>query len=183
MTILIFLLISYALLSYTLMKVFEKAGEDPKKALIPGVNFGTMAKLVGRKSSYAWWLLVPIVNIFIFVGLCVDLVRSFGKLELKDSALAVVYAPLAFYFIGKNDHDKYLGKSLIMEQEYYAKIEAAREAGKEREVRKLEHKNPYTKSQTREWVEAIVFAVFAAAFSARATGADVRHRSHSWAAP
>ena len=146
------------------MKVFEKAGKEPNKALIPGVNFATMAELVGRKKIYALWLLFPIVNIFIYVGLCVDLARSFGRLDLKDSALAVIYAPAIFYSIGKNKEDKYYGPVLAQEKAYYASIEEAREAGNERELRKLEHKNPYTKSQPREWVEAIVFAVFAAAF-------------------
>ena len=146
------------------MKVFEKAGKDPKQALIPGVNFATMSELVGRKKIYALWLLFPIVNIFVFVGLCVDLARSFGRLELKDSALAVVYAPAIFYQIGKNNEDKYFGPVLAQEKEYYENIEKARAAGNERELRKLEHKNPYTKSQPREWLEAIVFAVFAAAF-------------------
>jgi signal peptidase I len=164
MTILIFLIISYILLSISLMKVFEKAGKDPKKALIPGVNFATMCELVGRKKIYALWLLFPIVNIFIFTGLCVDLARSFGRLDLKDSALAVIYAPAIFYSIGKNKEDKYYGPVLEQERQYFASIEAARAANNEREVRKLEHKNPYTKSQPREWVEAIVFAVFAAAF-------------------
>lgn len=164
MSVLIFLIITYILFSITLMKVFEKAGVAPTKALIPGVNFAEMAQLVGRKKIYALWLLFPIVNIFIFVGLCVDLVRSFGKYRFRDSALAVVFAPAIFYMIGKNAEDKYLGPTLNREKEYMEKMEAAKSSGKSHEYKKLVKNNPYHKSQLREWAEAIVFAVFAAAF-------------------
>ena len=78
------------------MKVFEKAGIAPSKALIPGVNFVEWAKLVGHKPSFAAWMLFPVVNIFIWCGLCVDTMRSFGRYTFLDSVLAVVIAPFAF---------------------------------------------------------------------------------------
>jgi len=67
------------------------------------------AKLIGRKPSYALWLLFPVVNIFIFTGMAVDLVRSFGKLTFKHTAAAVIYAPAIFAKIAKTDSDKYQG--------------------------------------------------------------------------
>ncbi len=71
MSILIFLIVAYVLFSITMVKLFELAGVERWKALVPGLNFVEMSKLVGRKSGwYALWLLFPIVNIFIFVGLC-----------------------------------------------------------------------------------------------------------------
>lgn len=164
MTILIFLIVTYILFSITMMKLFEKAGVEGKKALIPGVNFVEMCKLVGHKPSHALWLLFPIVNIFIFVGLCVDLVRSFGKYEFWHTALAVVFSPAIFNMVGNNKDDKYLGPTLIAEKEYRAKLEEAQKTGNNREFQKLQRQNPYVKSQVREWTEAIVFAVFAAAF-------------------
>ncbi|RMG78660.1 MAG: S26 family signal peptidase, partial [Bacteroidetes bacterium] len=164
MAILIFLFVSYILLSISLMKVFEKAGEPGWKALVPGLNFAVWARLVGHNPLHALWLLFPIVNIFIYAGLCVDLVRSFGKYRFWHSALAVIYAPVMFFMLGKNEEDTYLGPTLLKEKEYYQKIEEARAAGKDRQVRKLEATNPYRKGPVREWTEAIVFAVFAAAF-------------------
>jgi signal peptidase I len=164
MTILIFLIVSYILFSITMMKLFEKAGIEGKKALIPGVNFVEMCKLVGQKPTHALWLLFPIVNIFIFVGLCVDMVRSFGKYDFWHTALAVIYAPAIFYMVGNNKDDKYLGPTLTAEKEFRAKLEEAQKTGNNREFQKLQRQNPYVKSQVREWTEAIVFAVFAAAF-------------------
>ncbi len=146
------------------MKVFEKAGEPGWKGLVPGLNFIVMCKLVGRKSAHAAWLLVPIVNIFIFVGLCVDVVRSFGKYKFHHSALAVIYAPAIFFYLGYSPKEKYLGKTIDAELAYREKLEEARKANNARQYQKLVRENPYKKSSTREWAEAIIFAVFAAAF-------------------
>ncbi|MCC6724552.1 MAG: signal peptidase I [Saprospiraceae bacterium] len=69
-----------------------------------------------------------------------------------------------FYLVGNNKDDKYLGPTLIAEREYKAKLEEAAKSGNNREFQKLQRQNPYVKSQLREWTEASVFAVFAAAF-------------------
>ena len=164
MTILIFLIISYILLSISLYFLFKKTSVDPIKGLIPGVNFVEWCKLIGRKPAFALWLLFPIVNIFIFCGMAVDLVRSFGKLGFVDSALAVIYAPAAFLKTAFNADDKYVGTTLTIEKEYAAKMQEAKTAGNDYEYKKLAQNNPYQKSGAREWTESIVFAVFAAAF-------------------
>lgn len=164
MEILIFLIISYFLLCFTLKPLFEKAGVDGKKAWIPGINFAEMARLVGRKGRFALLLLVPIVGFFIFAGLCYDLVRSFGKHEFGPTAWAVAYAPFIFWKLGKDDAAKYTGPVLQQEAEYYGKMQAAEAANNVREFKNLQLRNPYEKPQWREWIEAIVFAVFAAAF-------------------
>jgi len=164
MSVLIFLIVSYVLLSISLYKVFEKAGVDPKKALIPGVNFMEWCKIIGRPSWWAALLLIPIVNIFIYAGMAVDMVRSFGKYDFKDSALAVIYAPISFFLLGSNAKEKYLGPTLDKEREFANKLMALEEKGDKYKLEKLQKNNPYRKSVGREWIEAIVFAVFAAAF-------------------
>ncbi len=163
MTILLFLVVSYVLLSISLTKIFEKAGENGWKALVPGLNFIVWSRLVGRKGAYAAWLLIPIVNIFIYAGLCVDLVRSFGMYKFKHSLFAVVYTPAVFFFLWFKG-EKYGGPTLVKEKEFFDKMKAAREGNKVRQLRKLQAENPYKKSVVREWTEAIIFAVFAAAF-------------------
>jgi len=163
-SILIFFFISYLLTCFTLQKLFEKAGVDSKKAWIPGTNFVEWCKLVGRKPSHALWMLFPIVNFFIWAGLCVDMVRSFGKYDLGNSAWAVIFAPFAFWRIGNDSKSKYVGPVLEMEKKYFNDIQTAIESGDQYKLKKLRAKNPYKKSAGREWIEAIVFAVFAAAF-------------------
>ena len=73
MTILIFLIISYILLSISLYLLFPKAEVSAIKGLIPGVNFVEWCKLIGRKPVYALWLIFPVVNLFIFCGMAVDI--------------------------------------------------------------------------------------------------------------
>jgi len=148
-TILIFLIVSYILLSISLYMLFPKAGVSAVKGLIPGVNFVEWAKLIGRKPIYTLLLLVPIVNIFIFCGMAVDLVRSFGKLLFKHSAAAVIYAPAAFAKIATNKNDKYVGPILEMEGDYMAQIQAAEKGGDEYKLKKLYENNPYKKSTGR----------------------------------
>ena len=164
MSVLIFFLVSYVLLCFALSKVFPKANVPASKAWIPGVNFVEWCKIIGRPGWWAALLLIPIVNIFIFTGMAVDMVRSFGKYDLKDSALAVIYAPLSFFLLGNNPEDKYLGPTLEAEKAYAEKLQEAQQSGNARALKKLEHNNPYKKSSGREWIESIVFAVFAAAF-------------------
>lgn len=164
MTILIFLLVSYILLSISLYLLFPKAGVPAIKGLIPGVNFIEWAKLIGRKPIYCLLLLVPIVNIFIFTGMAVDLVRSFGKLQFKHTAAAVIYAPAIFTKIAKTETDKYQGPILDAEADYAKKIQDAIKSNDKYGLKRLYEENPYKKGTGREWTESIVFAVFAASF-------------------
>lgn len=146
------------------MSVFAKAGVPSWKALVPGLNFYEICLLVGRPGWQVVLILVPVLNIFFFWYLCVELVRSFNRLKFSDSAMAVIYPPYKFFQIGKSPQDQYVGPSLKLEREYYQNIKKALESGDTREHKRLLANNPYKKGQAREWVEAVVFAVFAAAF-------------------
>lgn len=163
MGVLIFFLISYILLSISLFFLFPKAGEEGWKGLVPGLNFITWCKIIGRKSSYALWLLFPIVNIFTLAGMCVDMARSFNKFSFLDAAMSVIYAP-AYFFKLAFGSDTYDGPAITKEEEYKASLAAAQESGQTREYKKLIANSPYKKGPLREWAEAIIFAVFAAAF-------------------
>ena len=160
----LFWIIYYLLLSVSLYFIFQKAGEDGWKGLVPGLNFVVWGQLVGRQKWWAALLLIPLVNIFIFAGLAVNMVRSFGKLQFWHSALAVIATPLYFLYLGLADKEEYEGKILDKEKAYKEKIEEAMESNKNRQLQRLLNNNPYKKSVIREWAEAIIFAVFAAAF-------------------
>jgi len=160
----VFFVIFYLLLSAGLYLVFQKAGVAGWKGLVPGYNFVVWCQIVGRQPWYAVLLLIPIVNIFIFVNLSVNMVRSFSKYSFGHSALAVIAAPLIFIYLGLSKDESYDGPNHTKEQAYRKQIQEARKANNDRLLRKLERQNPYHKSSIREWAEAIVFAVFAAAF-------------------
>ncbi len=164
MSVLIFLLVSYVLLSISLYLLFPKADVPAINGLIPGKNFVEWAKLIGRPS---WWpvlLLIPIVNIFIFAGMAVNLVRSFKKYGLGHSAGAVVYAPLSFAWLAKNPTAVYDGPNYTKEKAFLNEVKELRANKDSARLNRLLEKSPYKKSFIREWVESIVFAVFAAAF-------------------
>ena len=82
----LFLLIGYIIFSAGMYFVFPKAGVDAWKGLVPGLNLYELAGIVGRKKSHAWWMLFPIVNIFIFAALIIDLdiYRRIHCLDLSD---------------------------------------------------------------------------------------------------
>jgi signal peptidase I len=162
--LLYFLLVSYALLSLSLFLLFPKAGVDAKKGLIPGANFIEWGKLIGRSPLYILWLLFPIVNIFIFVGMAVDLSRSFGRSSFLDAALSVIYAPVMFFWLSKDNNVKYEGPVLVKEREFMKSLADAKASGDKYKFNKLSEENPFKRSAPREWTESIIFAVFAATF-------------------
>ncbi|MFN7833348.1 MAG: signal peptidase I [Bacteroidota bacterium] len=165
MSVLIFLIVLYILLGITLMKLFEKAGISPTKALIPGVAAAEWCKMIGRKPTYALWLLFPVVNLFIYAGMVIDTIRSFGRFGFGDAVMAVIFAPIPFYQTGKDSKAVYGGPILEKEREYHLLHNEALEKKDTLALKKLENQYPFMKkSGTREWAEAIIFAVFAASF-------------------
>jgi len=165
MSILLFIIVLYILLGLSMMKLFEKAGVPGWKALVPGLAAVEWCKLVGRKPQYALWFLFPVVNFFIYAGMVIDLIRSFGRHGFWDSVLAVVYAPVSFFMVGRDDKAKYEGPILEKEREFHRLHHEAVEKKDVLGLKKLDSQYPqFKKSATREWTEAIVFAVFAAAF-------------------
>lgn len=164
MSVLIFIIIYYIILSISLYFLFPHIGQKAVHGLIPGVNFAIWAEAVGRKRIHALWLLVPIVNFFIFFGLGIDMVRSFNRLSLLDATLAVLFMPFYFFYLAFSGTDQYAGPTLKLEKQYFSRIEDAKEQGKTYLVKKLQNNNPYKKSVGREWFEAAVFSIFVAAF-------------------
>ncbi|HMS69249.1 MAG TPA: signal peptidase I [Saprospiraceae bacterium] len=163
MAIFIFLIVSYLLLSVSLYLLFPKAGVEAKKGLIPGVNFVEWCKIIGKNPKEALWLLFPIVNIFTFAGMAVDMMRSFGKDSFGNAAAAVIYAPAAFFQLAKGDA-KYEGPILHKENAFKEEVAEAIKLKDQYKLNKLSEQNPFKKPVWREWTESIIFAVFAAAF-------------------
>jgi signal peptidase I len=163
-SILIFIIIYVALTFITLKPLFVKAGVDGSKALIPGTNLVQWAELIGKPKKELWWLLFPIVNLFTFTGMCVDMVRSFKRFRYMDTALAVLAAPIIFYLIGKNNDDKYDGQTLVKEKDFQDKYQSALDRKDKVEIAKLDRINPYKKGFVRDLAESLFYAVFAAAF-------------------
>ncbi|GAB3936389.1 signal peptidase I [Mucilaginibacter myungsuensis] len=123
--------------------MFGKAGEDTWKAYIPFLNVYVMIQLSGKPT---WWIalmLIPGINILVLWGIHIDFVKSYGKFGLAEQMLSILLPFVFFPMWGFDDKTKYLGKSNSPDF---------------KETRKKELK----KTPTREWTEAIIFAVVAA---------------------
>jgi len=135
----LFIILPYA----GLWKLFEKADRGGWEAIIPIYNAYVMIKLSGRPW---WWIilfLIPGIGLLVAIGITVDFVKSYGKFGLSQQVAAVI---LPFIYLPKWGFDKetkYLGPS-------------ASPSFKEK------HKKTLKKTTSREWTEAIIFAVLAA---------------------
>jgi hypothetical protein len=77
--------------------LFTKAGEDGWKSIIPIWNTLIILKIVGRE----WWwillLLIPFVNIVIWIIISLDLAKSFGRgtgFGIGLAFLGFIFAPI-----------------------------------------------------------------------------------------
>ncbi len=156
------LLLGYIGLSLSLYRLFPRAGREAKLALIPGYNMWVVAELVGRKGSYSLLLLIPWFNMIWFAGLMVDLARSFNRFNFFEHVLAVVASWGYFGWLGTTE-PVYRGPILVEEREWQSRLAVAEKTKDQREIRKLRNQEPFAKPVLRDWTEAALFAIFAAA--------------------
>jgi signal peptidase I len=79
-----------------LYRLFRIAGKPGYAAFIPVYNWKVWNDLTGRPGWFFILGLLPVVNIFVFVGMLGDLVKSFGRSTLKDEFLSVV---IPFFYL------------------------------------------------------------------------------------
>ncbi|MDW8338562.1 MAG: DUF5684 domain-containing protein [Thermoleophilia bacterium] len=87
----------YALVVAGWWKIFEKAGEEGWKAIVPIWNFIVLLRIVGREW---WWVLlalIPIVGFVIWIIVALDLARSFGR--GTGFAIGLVLLPFVFAIV------------------------------------------------------------------------------------
>lgn len=80
--VMIFLVLYFAFIIFlvaSIWKIFTKAGQPGWAALVPIYNLVVLLQVVGRP---IWWIvlmLIPLVNLVIFIMVAIDLAKSFGK--------------------------------------------------------------------------------------------------------
>ena len=83
-------------------KMFEKAGKPGWAAIIPFYNSWTMCQVAKRPG---WWfvlLLIPIVNVVIWVIVAIDAAKAFGK-GTGFGVLTVFFPYICFTILGFSD--------------------------------------------------------------------------------
>lgn len=117
------------------MKIFEKAGFKGWYAFVPFFNAYIWIKVIEKPM---WWLIftfMPFLNIFMIFLMLVETAKMFNKNELLEQGMAAI---IPFYYFPKLGFDS-------------------------KEIYRLKADRPaYKKSKTREWVDAVIFAVVAA---------------------
>jgi hypothetical protein len=88
-------------------RAFEKAGQPGWAAIIPFYNFYILCKIAGRPGW--WWILliVPIVNIVIWIIVSIDAAKAFGKTGGFGIGLALL--PFIFWPILGFGEARYVG--------------------------------------------------------------------------
>lgn len=116
-----------------LYKLFEKAGVAGWKALIPFYNAWICVQITGKKLSWFIMLMVPVLNVIIWLLIANELSKVFGK--------------EGFW--------AYLG-SMMVPYIYFLKL------GFDKDVKYVGPHPSEKKSAGREWADALAFAVVAA---------------------
>ena len=127
----------YLLQSFAYYKFFEKAGKQAWIGFVPFYNYYVHLDIVGRPK---WWFLllfVPVVNFFVALTIHLDLYKSFNKYTYVHQVLGCILWPIYTFYIAVTAKE-YLGKATSIPK--------------------------VAKALPQEWLEAIVFAVFAATF-------------------
>ena len=80
-----------------LWKVFTKAGQPGWAAIVPILNTYFLCKIAGRPGWWVILMLIPIVNFIIWIILCIDVAKSFGK--GVGFAIGLLLLPFIFFLI------------------------------------------------------------------------------------
>jgi len=59
--------------------IFTKAGEAGWKSIIPIYNVIVLLKIVGREWWWVLLMLIPVVNLIVWIIVALDLAKSFGR--------------------------------------------------------------------------------------------------------
>lgn len=90
-----------------LYKIFEKAGEEGWKAIIPIYNLIIMIKISGKPWWWIFLMFIPYVGVIWHVWTLNMISKSFGKSE--GFTVGLIFLPFVFYMILGLGSDKYLG--------------------------------------------------------------------------
>ncbi len=123
--------------------LFEKAGRKGWGALLPFYPWYIMLNISGRSGWWVLTLLIPGINVIALIIIYSGFIKCYGKFTLKQVAAAFFIPFIALPKWGFDSLTTYLGPSAAypFKEKYYRQLQ---------------------KSQSREWIEAIVFATVAA---------------------
>jgi uncharacterized membrane protein YhaH (DUF805 family) len=78
-----------------LWKIFSKAGQPGWAAMVPILNTYFTIKVAGRPGWWLFLMFIPFVNFIIWIILCIDLAKSFGK--RSGFGIGLLLLPIIFF--------------------------------------------------------------------------------------
>ncbi len=130
----IFLIIYYLGCVYGLWLVFGKAGIARWKALIPVYHFIPWVKMCGKEWKWYIYLLLPAINIFVFLLLVVEIAKVFRRYNFWEQLFSVIFPWIYLPLVGLSKWEYHDPKT----------------------------DPPAKVSEARDWADAIAFALVAA---------------------
>ena len=115
--------------------MFKKAGIEAWKAFIPLYNTWLIVEKCQISKKWFWLQLIPIAGQFITIWITIMFTMEFGKVNVIHHTLATLVPFVYFPWLGFSEKTRFVGHSVIVN---------------------------YKKPQSREWIDAAVFAVVAA---------------------
>ena len=97
---LIISLIVTLILIIALWKVFVKAGRPGILAVIPIVNMYQLVKISGRGIGSFLLLLIPVVNVIVYILVALGVAKNFGKSGVFGFFGLVVFSFLGYLILG-----------------------------------------------------------------------------------
>ncbi|MCF8302105.1 MAG: signal peptidase I [Bacteroidales bacterium] len=116
-------------------KVFENAGYDGWISVIPLYNYYIWLRVVKKPLWWYIFLLFPFINVFVIFLLIVETAKCYHKYDLGNQALAVLFPYIYLPYLGLSANEQYVDP---------------------------DQREKVKKTATREWIDAIIFAVIAA---------------------
>ena len=86
-------LVVSALSVVALAAIFAKAGQPAWAALVPIYDVVILLRIAGRPWWWLFLLLVPLANVVVFLFICLDMARAFGRSALFGLGLLAL-API-----------------------------------------------------------------------------------------
>lgn len=84
-------------------RMFTKAGQPGWGSLIPIYNIYLLLKIAGRPGWWLLLLLIPIVDIVVWLIVSMDIAKSFGKSAAYGIILLFLLSGLGFLILGLGD--------------------------------------------------------------------------------
>lgn len=81
-------------------RVFEKAGKPGWAAIVPIYNIYVLVKIAGRPGWWLLLLLIPFVNVVIWLVLALDVAKAFGKSVLFGVVGLWLFSLIGYMILG-----------------------------------------------------------------------------------